>query len=90
MPAHPSGPDRPPRDAGGLLIRELTAADRAALVFAFGRLGDRSRYQRLLGTKTRLSARELDHLTGVDHWHHEALIAWSPTPRSPGGSICAP
>jgi RimJ/RimL family protein N-acetyltransferase len=85
MPARVQASDPQPRDADGLLIRELTAADSPALVFAFGRLGDRSRYLRFLGTKTRLGARELDHLTGVDHWHHEALIAWSPVPRSPVG-----
>lgn len=69
----------------GLLIRELTAADRVALALIFRRLGERSRYQRFLGIKTELGAPELDHLTDVDHWHREAVIAWSPVPRAPIG-----
>src|SRR5271155_1689525 len=68
----------------GVLIRELASFDRAAIAFAFGRLGEQSRYQRFLAVKPRLSERELDRLTAVDHWHHEALIAWSPPPpRAP-------
>jgi len=67
----------------GVLIRELASSDRAAIAFAFGRLGEQSRYQRFLAVKPRLSERELDRLTAVDHWHHEALIAWSPPPRAP-------
>ncbi len=86
MPAcAPSSDSQPRAAAGGLLIRELTPADRAALAFAFGRLGARSRHQRFLGIKTTLSAGELNRLTSIDHWHHEALIAWSPPPRSPVG-----
>jgi acetyltransferase len=69
----------------GLLIRELRAADRVALGLIFRRLGERSRYQRFLGIKRELGARELDHLTDVDHWHREAVIAWSPVPRAPIG-----
>jgi GNAT superfamily N-acetyltransferase len=65
------------------VIRELTAADRAALAFIFGRLGAESRYQRFLTAKRELDAPELDFLTAVDHWHHEALIAFSPAPRMP-------
>ena len=69
----------------GLLIRELGAADRVALAFLFGRLGATSRYQRFLRVKDELSADDLDELTDVDHWHREALIAWSPVPRAPIG-----
>jgi RimJ/RimL family protein N-acetyltransferase len=69
----------------GVLIRELTAADRAALAFIFSRLGEQSRYQRFLGVKRVLAPRELDQLSTPDHWHHEALIAFSPVPRAPIG-----
>jgi RimJ/RimL family protein N-acetyltransferase len=70
-----------------LLIRELTRGDRRAVAFSFRRLGDRSRSNRFLGNTRELSARELDRLTEVDHWHHEALIAFSPVPRSPIGVV---
>jgi GNAT superfamily N-acetyltransferase len=66
-----------------VVIRELAAADRAALAFIFGRLGEQSRYQRFFTVKRELGADELDRLVAVDHWHHEALIAWSPAPRAP-------
>jgi RimJ/RimL family protein N-acetyltransferase len=68
-----------------ITIRELVASDRRAVVFTFGRLGERSRYQRYLMTKDFLTPRELQLLLGVDHWHHEALIAFSPPPRAPIG-----
>jgi hypothetical protein len=71
--------------ANGLLIRQLTGADRVALAFVFGRLGPASRYQRFLSAKPQLSAAELDRLATVDHWHSEALVAWSPVPRAPVG-----
>lgn len=68
-----------------LLIRELTAADGPAVAFSFRHLGPRSRHDRFLGATRELSTAELDRLTRVDHWHHEALIAWSPLPRTPIG-----
>src|SRR5271155_2178755 len=67
----------------GVLIRELASFDRAAIAFAFGRLGEQSRYQRFLAVKPRLSERELDRLAAVDHWHHEAPIPWSPPLAAP-------
>jgi RimJ/RimL family protein N-acetyltransferase len=70
---------------GGLLIRELASADRFALVFMFSRLGEPSRYQRFLAIKPQLTSADLDFLTDVDHWHHEAVIAFSPPPRAPVG-----
>ena len=66
-----------------VLIREVTRADRAALAFSYKRLGDGSRYQRFLAARTQNG--ELARLTGVDHWHHEALMAFSPLPRAPIG-----
>ncbi len=69
----------------GVEIRPLTAADRAAVAFTFARLGERSRYQRFLRVKEALTPPELDRLLAVDHWHHEALIAFSPPPRAPIG-----
>jgi acetyltransferase len=71
--------------SSAVLLRELTPADRPALVFMFRRLGETSRYQRFLGIKRELSARDLEWLTDVDHWHREAVMAWSPRPRAPIG-----
>jgi RimJ/RimL family protein N-acetyltransferase len=70
---------------GGVVIRELARSDRAAVEFAFGRLGARSREQRFLGFKPALTVRDLEQMTNVDHWHHDALIALSPPPRAPIG-----
>lgn len=72
-------------DAAAIEVRELVTADRPAIAFAFGRLGMQSRFQRFLAAKTELSARELDRLSRVDHWHHGAVIALSPRPRAPIG-----
>ena len=69
----------------GVIIDQLAAHDRAAVAFTFRRLGKLSRYQRFQGVKTELAPRELEYLTVVDHWHHEALIARSTRPRSPVG-----
>jgi len=62
-------------DGALLRVRPIVPADREPLADAFGRLSDRSRRQRFLGPKPRLSARELDALTDVDHVSHEALVA---------------
>jgi GNAT superfamily N-acetyltransferase len=62
-------------DGALLRVRPIVPADREPLADAFERLGDRSRYQRFLGPKPRLSARELDYFTDVDHVRHEALVA---------------
>lgn len=76
---------RAPANASDVVIRELTASDRAALAFMFRRLGARSRFQRFLGPGPVLDPAEVNRLTRADHWHHEALIAWSPVPRTPVG-----
>ena len=68
-----------------ITIRELAAFDRRAVAFAFGRLSERSRYQRYFSAKPALTPRELSSLVNIDHWHHEALIAFSPPPRAPIG-----
>ena len=68
-----------------ITIRELAAFDRRAVAFAFGRLSERSRYQRYFTAKPALTPRELASLVDIDHWHHEAMIAFSPPPRAPIG-----
>ena len=62
-------------DGARLRVRPIDPADRVPLADAFARLSDQSRRQRFLGPKPRLSERELDYLTDVDHVTHEALVA---------------
>jgi RimJ/RimL family protein N-acetyltransferase len=62
-------------DGARLRVRPIVPADREPLADAFDRLSDRSRHQRFLAPKRRLSLRELDYLTDVDHITHEALVA---------------
>jgi RimJ/RimL family protein N-acetyltransferase len=62
-------------DGARLRVRPIVPADREPLADAFDRLSDRSRHQRFLAPKRRLSMRELDYLTDVDHVTHEALVA---------------
>ena len=59
-------------------IRPLTRADRDRLADAFARMSARSRRDRFLGPKPRLSSAELTYLTDVDHRRHEALAAIDP------------
>jgi RimJ/RimL family protein N-acetyltransferase len=58
-----------------LEIRPIRPADRNALARAFDRMSDESRYRRFLAAKPELSARELDHMTHLDHVTHDALVA---------------
>ena len=62
-------------DGARLRVRPIDRADRDPLADAFERLSDQSRHHRFLGPKRRLSTRELDYLTDVDHVTHEALVA---------------
>ncbi len=54
-------------------------------MFAFEHLSERSRFLRFFAPKPVLSSRDLSRLLSIDHWHHEALIAFSPPPRAPIG-----
>ncbi len=79
--ADPTAHDRAPA-TGELLIRELEPADRRALAFVLRHLSDESRYLRFFAGAVDICG-EVDRLIAVDHWHHEALIAFSPPPRAP-------
>ena len=68
-----------------ITIRELEPSDRRMVAFTFGRLSERSRFQRFFSAKPMLTPRDMTRLLDVDHWHHEALIAFSPPPRAPIG-----
>ena len=63
-------------DGSKVLIRPLTGADRAALLNVFDHLSADSRYGRFFTGKPALSEHELAYLSDVDHWSHEALIAF--------------
>lgn len=88
----PTGPAAAPaslelKDGTRVLIRPITNDDRATLIRIFERLSARSRYLRFLGPKSRLTERELDYLTQVDHADHEALLATDMADGQPLG-VC--
>jgi GNAT superfamily N-acetyltransferase len=53
----------------------VVPADRRLIAEGFERLSPESRYRRFFSPVTRLSERQLDYLTDVDHHDHEALLA---------------
>jgi GNAT superfamily N-acetyltransferase len=64
--------------AAGIEIRPVEPTDKQALLAAFERLSERSRYRRFLAPQGRLSPAELRYFTEVDHHDHEALMAIEP------------
>jgi ribosomal protein S18 acetylase RimI-like enzyme len=64
------------RDESWVAIRPIRPDDKAALLDAFLRLSDDSRYKRFLTPMETLNASQLAYLTEVDHHGHEALIAY--------------
>lgn len=66
------------RDGSEALVRPIRPDDREAIVTAFERLSEQSRYQRFMTAIDELSPSQLDYLTDVDHHDHEALIAFDP------------
>ena len=62
-------------DGGSVVVRDLTAADRAGYIEAVGAMSDRSRYLRFASPKPALSDGEIDYLTRVDGVRHVALVA---------------
>jgi len=62
-------------DGTRVSIRALGPGDEALLQRHFDRLSPRSRYQRFLGGKSGLTARELDFLVHPDWATHVALVA---------------
>lgn len=62
-------------DGSAVRIRPIEPSDADLLRAGFERLTDRSRYQRFLGTMTRLTDSMVTYLTDIDHHDHEALIA---------------
>jgi RimJ/RimL family protein N-acetyltransferase len=77
----PLRPDEFPVDSsalargGWLLIRPIGSDDVDRLAALFDRLSPESRYRRFLAPKPRLSPRELQWLTDLDHVGHDAVAA---------------
>jgi GNAT superfamily N-acetyltransferase len=63
------------RDGAQILLRPITGDDKGLLEEAFAHLGPDSRYRRFLAVHDRLTARELQYFTEVDHVHHDAIVA---------------
>jgi RimJ/RimL family protein N-acetyltransferase len=66
------------RDGTKALIRPIGPEDRERLKEGFESASAESRFMRFLSAQPRLSTRQLDYLTAVDHVQHEALIAVDP------------
>jgi RimJ/RimL family protein N-acetyltransferase len=66
--------------AGGAtaLIRPIEPGDRRRLNEGYESASDESIFMRFLGPRSRLSDKQLDYLTAIDHDRHEALIAVDP------------
>jgi RimJ/RimL family protein N-acetyltransferase len=62
-------------DGTRLHLRPLTRDDRDGLLRLFQRLSDESRWRRFMSPKRTLAPRELDYLTDIDHFGHEAFAA---------------
>jgi len=60
-------------DGARILIRPVEPGDAPVVQAGFDHLADVSRYRRFLAPIERLSRRQLDYLTHVDHHRHEAL-----------------
>jgi GNAT superfamily N-acetyltransferase len=66
-------------------VRPIEAEDKEAIVKAFDRLSDDSRYMRFLTSVDQLGEAELRYLTEVDHHDHEAIIGFDAASREPVG-----
>jgi GNAT superfamily N-acetyltransferase len=69
------------KDKSEVEIRPVRPADKARLAEGFERLSETSRYRRFLSPMVRLTAKQLEYLTELDHHDHEALVAIDPSSR---------
>jgi RimJ/RimL family protein N-acetyltransferase len=63
------------KNGTSVLVRPVRPDDRALFVAGFERMSPESRYRRFMGHKRKLSERELDFFTRLDHDLHEAVGA---------------
>src|SRR3954452_12627825 len=61
-----------------VVIRPVTGEDRRLLLAGFAKFGERSREQRFMGVKVKLTEAELAFFTEVDQHDHVALGALDP------------
>jgi RimJ/RimL family protein N-acetyltransferase len=66
------------RDGAPLLVRPVDGGDRGLIAAAYEGLSDTTRYRRFLSHAARLSQRDLDYFTRVDHHGHEAMLGVDP------------
>jgi GNAT superfamily N-acetyltransferase len=62
-------------DGSEVVVRPVRPEDKPLFLAGWEHFGEESRYRRFMGYKTRLTARELDFFTDLDHVDHEALGA---------------
>jgi RimJ/RimL family protein N-acetyltransferase len=63
------------RDGSSVILRPVRPEDRELFVDGFERMSGESRYRRFMSHKKKLSERELDFFTRLDHDLHEAIGA---------------
>jgi GNAT superfamily N-acetyltransferase len=73
------------RDGSELAIRPISPRDKDAIAAGFERLSPESRYRRFFAPLQRLTARDLEYLTEVDHHDHEAVIGFDAATGDPVG-----
>ena len=67
------------RDGAEIIVRRIHPEDKPLLLEGFmEHFGEASRYQRFMTPKRRLTVRELEYLTEIDHSEHEAIGALDP------------
>jgi GNAT superfamily N-acetyltransferase len=62
-------------DGSEVVVRPVRPEDKPLFLAGWERFGEESRYSRFMGYKTRLTARDLDFFTDIDHVDHEAIGA---------------
>src|SRR3954451_13881222 len=63
------------RDGSRVIVRPVRPEDREMFAAGFQRMSGESRYRRFMSHKKKLSERELDFFTRLDHDLHEAVGA---------------
>jgi GNAT superfamily N-acetyltransferase len=62
-------------DGSEVMVRPVRPEDKPLFMAGWEHFGEESRYRRFMGYKSRLTARELDFFTDLDHVDHEAIGA---------------
>jgi GNAT superfamily N-acetyltransferase len=62
-------------DGSEVVVRPVRPEDKPLFLAGWEKFGEESRYRRFMGYKTRLSTRDLEFFTNLDHIDHEAIGA---------------